>query len=103
MQKIKTMDERQNVITKCLAELHGTNGEPTAKNLEKATDILGSYPKPSVKGKQNQPTPAEIGAYLHVSNARNALKLGVLGYYTAKQAYTAGVENLESASKLIIK
>ncbi|AMA50440.1 MULTISPECIES: hypothetical protein [Flavobacterium] len=59
-------------------------------------DCLCGYPKPTKK-ECPAPAPAHLlGAYLYVSNARNACKLASLGYtdnITASYLITANLEN----------
>ncbi len=96
-------DTRLDVLNNCLSILQGTNKENFKTTFQNAIDSIGSYPKPTEKNAkpETEPTPAVLGAYLYVSNARNVLKLGILEYFTVSKAKKATVLNLENAIKLL--
>lgn len=77
---------------------------PTSQQetLNIVIDHLGSYPKPRQKGDTAKPHPNILGAYLHISNVRNACKLGVLGAYSLSKVDFMVNENLINALNLIL-
>ena len=64
-------------------------------------DTLGSYPKPMKKGDSDPVKPYDLGAYLLVSNVRNACKLVGLGLLKPTTAHAFICDNLESALTLL--
>jgi len=65
-------------------------------------DTLCGYPKPKKKYDPN-PTPVkDLGAYLFVSNSRNACKLGELGFIDINTAQKLVNINLETALSLLL-
>lgn len=71
--------------------------------LSSVIDTLGSYNKPTKKGKPAPVLTQKINAYLFVSNVRNACKLGVSGAITPIQAYQIATSNLERALTELLK
>ncbi len=72
------------------------------QTLLSVIDALGGYPKPTQKG-DTEPKPVkDLGAYLFVSNSRNACKLGDLDYIDLPTAYKLVSINLETALSLLI-
>lgn len=81
--------KQTSIITDCLDQLAvvpylDTLDEQNAL-CQHIIDTLSDYPKPRHKGEHlTKPEPIEeLGAYLYVSNARNACKLAKLGYHTS--------------------
>lgn len=64
-------------------------------------DTLGSYPKPQYKGDTKQATPNNIGAYLLVSNVRNACKLAEMDFIGMPHALSLIRYNLEQALTIL--
>lgn len=96
-------DTRLEMLDNCLEILQNTNRNNYKEIFQKAIDTMGSYPKPTEKGSmpETEPKPAVLAAYFYVSNARNALKLGLLKYYTVAKAQKTIISNLEKAIKLL--
>ncbi|MFV0565757.1 MAG: hypothetical protein ACK5NB_07990 [Flavobacteriaceae bacterium] len=65
-------------------------------------DTLGGYPKPTKKQDERPAPVKDVGAYLFVSNSRNACKLGELGYIETRHAYNLVSANLETALSLLL-
>lgn len=64
-------------------------------------DTLCGYPKPTKKGFKTLENKKDLGAYLFVSNTRNACKLGNIGLYNSVQAYSIAMQNLSNALTLL--
>lgn len=99
--KNKQKDNRKDIINLCIEVLSDTNITFLDIAFNRVIDLLGSYPKPRQKGDEIEPQPTTLGSYLFVSNARNAVKLGLLKYHTEAQAGIIGIYNLRDALKLI--
>lgn len=76
--------------------------ETKKQTLLTVVDTLCGYPKPTKKG-STEPTPVkDLGAYLFVSNSRNACRLGELEYIALETAHRTAVVNLGNALGLLI-
>ena len=71
------------------------------KLAQNIIDTLGGYPKPRHKNEEKEESPAELGAYLFTSTARNTAKLAQLGYVPFEKAFEAITNNLERALGLL--
>lgn len=76
--------------------------ENKKETLQAVINHLGSYPKPRQKGDTAEPHPNILGAYLCVSNVRNACKLAQIGVYSLDTVTLHIDENLISALNLIL-
>ena len=98
---------RPEVLKTCLdtlAEFPYLTATPEkVQLLESIIDTLGGYPKPREKGDHAEPPTGTLAAYLFVSNARNAVKLGCIGSYSYADAARIAANNLESAFSLIVE
>ncbi|AND63618.1 hypothetical protein AX766_03950 [Flavobacterium covae] len=71
------------------------------QTLLTVVDVVCGYPKPTKKGSTITTANYLIGAYLHVSNARNACRLGAMGFIDTLTAYKIASSNLENALTLL--
>jgi len=101
-----TTDIRPEVIKDCFDLLsdfpHLTNAPEKASLFNALIDTLGGYPKARQKGNKTEPTNKTLGACLYVSNARNALTLGVIGCHSYTRAAIIAYDSLECALSLLI-
>ncbi len=72
------------------------------ETLQTVINHLSEYPKASKKGATEEPHPNIVGAYLCVSNVRNACKLGLIGVYGLDTITLHIAENLTTALNLIL-
>lgn len=63
-------------------------------------DTLETYPRPAEKGEDREPTPV-LCAYLHISIARNTLKLALLGGMSCDMAFASAYKCFELALSLL--
>lgn len=93
-------------ITECMDLLAGFDLLDTEVQYKElfahVTDSLGNYPKPQLKGSTKEPTNEVLGAYLCISNVRNALKLAKLGVVTYQTGYGIASLNAELALSLLL-
>ncbi|WP_123901225.1 hypothetical protein [Flavobacterium davisii] len=71
------------------------------QTLLAVVDVVCGYPKPTPKGSTSPTANYLIGAYLNVSNARNACRLGAMGFIDTLKAYNLAITNLEQALTLL--
>lgn len=64
-------------------------------------DTLGSYPKPQKKGDTVRTSDKDLGAYLLVSNVRNACKLADIDFIGMPHALSLIRYNLEQALTIL--
>lgn len=76
--------------------------EEKKQTLLTVIDTLGGYPKPTKKHTTEPTTAHELGAYLFVSNCRNACKLGELECIAMETAHRIAVVNLGNALGLLL-
>lgn len=94
-----------NLITECLDLLAGfelLTAQEQSEITNVIIDTLGSYPKPQ---KKHDPVPAPthlIGAYLCISNARNACKLFLFGFDEQNKVACIAFHNLGKALGLLL-
>lgn len=92
---------KTDIINRCIDILKDSNIDLLDIAFNRVIDILSDYPKPRQKGDEKEPNPAILGAYLHVSNARNVVNLGLLKFYPETQAGTLCFYNLKEALTLL--
>lgn len=99
-------DNRIGILKKCfdtLADFPYLTATPDKEGLFKSIiDTLAEYPKPKEKHGVTEPDGKTMGAYLFVSNARNIIKLGCIGFYNFKQSAKLAGEYLECAFSLLV-
>jgi len=97
-------DNRPRKITAAMDLLAGYDLPEASINdiLPEVVDVLCGYPKPERKSDTIGATPQALAAYLLVSNARNAAKLGRLGFFAPFDACKIAVVNLELALSLLV-
>lgn len=91
-------EQNTKIVTDAMDLIAGfkllTNQEKT-EVLQNIINALGSYSKPRQKGDPKEPKNNVLGAYLCISNVRNACKLCLLNiwsYQTAKQVINYNLE-----------
>ncbi len=103
------VDRHINQVKDCmdlLATLPAVSSSERVDLALSVIDCMGGYPKPVPKGagaNAPKPMPQLLGAYIHVNNARSALRLFTLGYKTSKEAFTAAQNGLECALSLLLE
>lgn len=95
---------RVRLITDCMDLMAGfelLNHAEQLQILQMVIDTLGSYPKPQKKA-DTLPAPTKaVGAYLFVSNVRNACKLHAFGFIPTESTKQAIDSNLSNALSLL--
>ena len=97
---------QKTIITNCIDLLAGFDCLQVDEQISvfnSIIDELGSYQKPQRKSNAVEPNKELLGAYLFVSNVRNACKLGALGLWNYSTAYGVAYSNLIFALDLLIK
>lgn len=95
---------RVKQITDCIDLLAGfelLNQAEQKQTFLLVIDTLCGYPKPQKKGDILPSTDENLGAYLFVSNVRNACKLSESEHLNPNTAYSIIVENLVNALSLL--
>lgn len=97
---------QRTIITDCMDLLAGFEHLPVddqAQTLDAVIDTLGNYPKPQHKGDTDHADKTALGAYLFVSNVRNACKLGLLGLWSTATARNVAQSNLVFTLDLLMR
>ncbi len=105
MGRQKQLNKLSTLITETMDLMAGfeiDTPKGQGETLQLIINHLGSYPKPRQKGATIAPPNYIIGAYLCISNVRNACKLRLLEIYTKPQTIIVINSNLISALSLII-
>ncbi|MFA7444539.1 MAG: hypothetical protein WCY89_01200 [Flavobacteriaceae bacterium] len=95
---------RVEIIKDCMDLMGGFELLQTFKRkpvLLTVIDTLGSYPKPQRKGDTVRASDKDLGAYLSVSNVRNACKLADLDFIGMPHALSLIRYNLEQALTIL--
>lgn len=100
-------DKQVCILTDCMDTLAASDlmiaKAEQSELLQSIVDTLGSYPKPRVKGEAKEENPAELGAYLFASTARNVAKLGLLQIVGYAEAVGTILQCFENALGLIVE
>lgn len=95
---------RVKQVTDCMDLLAGFELMDSSEQKQAfllAIDTLGSYQKPQKKGDVIPSTTVNIGAYLFISNARNACKLGTMELINPITSHSIAMDNLTNALTLL--
>ncbi|MCB4807134.1 hypothetical protein LG651_02645 [Tamlana sp. 62-3] len=95
---------KKEIVKNCMDSLAGFDlceWREQKQTLISVIDVLRNYPKPHTK-KEICTNTKNLGAYLFISNSRNACKLCINGFIGSCEAYQLVSKNLESALSLLI-
>ncbi|MFR9557561.1 MAG: hypothetical protein SNJ35_08340 [Rikenellaceae bacterium] len=99
-------DHTIDLLQKCFDELaifpYLTTTPDKVNLLQTILNILVSYPRPSKEGDDTEAHPSTVGAYLLVCNARNTIKLSLLGFYAYTQSAHLASKYFERAYSMLI-
>lgn len=99
------MELQRNIIEEVFDLLAGFDVDKPQNQRETIQTVinhLGSYPKATPKHSKIEPHPNILGAYLCISNVRNACKLALLGVYSIDTLTLKVDEELITALNLLL-